>query len=671
MSINPGSKVACVLVGLPGTSKTLVAQKVCRYFQWLGINSKVFNVGNYRRKLVGAAQPHHFFDPSNQVGCRFRTEAGQTAFNDMLNWFATEDVEFGAGSMVGIYDATNATRAKRDSILKQCEQHKVEVMFIESALLENEAWHQTNATEIQRSCPDYAQMDPELALQDFKARVSHYEANYESMTTEQDRDLTFIKLVDAGSHIIINRIRGYLQSRIVYYLMNLRVAPKTIYFSRHGESLFNVMGLLGGDSDLSARGKQYARALPSLVATHIPNADRLTVWTSTKKRTIATAAHLPHKKVAWKALDELEAGKADGLTYEQVEERFPEDFANRDNDKYNYRYQDGESYRDVVARLESVIMDLERQDHVLVIGHQAILRCLYAYFMNYSFERLPYIKIPLHTLIQLTPGAYKCEEKRFKVDIEAVDTHRPKPKAAGLPNGVVDTQEQPPHHDDPLIDAPSTVLPPATATTTAANAFTQDHGKTLLSAAAEETPRIIFSNLTTNTFRDSLYPTADSLNQPKSAPVAVNNTNSTDSALPSPPSPPSSIPVPPLEEKAKLIAEALMQANAIESLASPAVALNLDEIVTPVPEQEIGGHKGGPLLVGTDSSNSNGASSGIVRSSSLESVATPPMTPVPSKDERATSTVAQVGESVAASASKDLASFQIPVNPQTIAAACV
>lgn len=36
----------------------------------------------------------------------------------------------------------------------------------------------------------------------------------------------------------------------------------------------------------------------------------------------------------------------------------------------------GESYRDVVVRLEPVIMELERQDSILVIGHQAIIRCL-------------------------------------------------------------------------------------------------------------------------------------------------------------------------------------------------------------------------------------------------------------------------------------------------------
>lgn len=59
-------------------------------------------------------------------------------------------------------------------------------------------------------------------------------------------------------------------------------------------------------------------------------------------------------------------------------------------------------------------MALERHENILIIGHQAILRCIYAYFMNYNHEDLPYINIPLHTVIELTPKAYGCEEKRFK-----------------------------------------------------------------------------------------------------------------------------------------------------------------------------------------------------------------------------------------------------------------
>ena len=92
----------------------------------------------------------------------------------------------------------------------------------------------------------------------------------------------------------------------------------------------------------------------------------------------------------WKSLDELDAGVCDSMTYEEIEEHYPEDFANRDEDKFNYRYRGqlsdyiaheltrpgGESYRDVVTRLEPCIMELERQENILIIAHQAILRCL-------------------------------------------------------------------------------------------------------------------------------------------------------------------------------------------------------------------------------------------------------------------------------------------------------
>lgn len=58
---------------------------------------------------------------------------------------------------------------------------------------------------------------------------------------------------------------------------------------------------------------------------------------------------------------------------------------------------------------------------------QAILRCLYAYFLSLPQQELPYIKIPLHTLIKITPMAYGCHEERYPLPIAAVDTHRPKP----------------------------------------------------------------------------------------------------------------------------------------------------------------------------------------------------------------------------------------------------
>lgn len=60
-----------------------------------------------------------------------------------------------------------------------------------------------------------------------------------------------------------------------------------------------------------------------------------------------------------------------------------------------------------------MIMDLERHENILIISHQATIRCMYAYFMGLSHEQLPYARIPLHTIIELKPKAFSCEEKLY------------------------------------------------------------------------------------------------------------------------------------------------------------------------------------------------------------------------------------------------------------------
>lgn len=183
------------------------------------------------------------------------------------------------------------------------------------------------------------------------------------------------------------------------------------------------------------RGEAYALALPELLRkSGVPPGTKIVIWTSTLRRTIQTARHLiaetGYEKLEWKALDELDSGVCDGLTYEQIEEQYPEDFAARDEDKYNYRYRGGESYRDVVIRLEPIIMELERSENVVIVTHQAVLRCIYAYFKNIPQEQSPWMKVPLHTLIKLTPGAYETKEETFNTDIPAVSTWRGKGTSA-------------------------------------------------------------------------------------------------------------------------------------------------------------------------------------------------------------------------------------------------
>ncbi|KAF1863430.1 hypothetical protein Lal_00030454 [Lupinus albus] len=88
----------------------------------------------------------------------------------------------------------------------------------------------------------------------------------------------------------------------------------------------------------------------------------------------------------------------------------------RKKDKLRYRYPRGESYLDVIQRLEPVIIELERQRApVVVVSHQAVLRALYAYFTDRPLKEIPTIEVPLHTIIEIHLGATGVQEKRYKL----------------------------------------------------------------------------------------------------------------------------------------------------------------------------------------------------------------------------------------------------------------
>ena len=203
-----------------------------------------------------------------------------------------------------------------------------------------------------------------------------------------------------------------------------------------------MLDKLGGDSNLSERGECYSQVLYDFVRekmeedelllkemTQDGNEDQLnehyslkslSVWTSTLRRTMQTAAPLKglcSTVMHWKALDEIDAGICEGMTYEQVKEQMPVEYYAREKDKFRYRYPRGESYLDMVFRIEPVILELERQRNpVLIVGHQAVNRIMLTYLAGGKQEECTNIPIPLHTVIQIIPNAYGYTEKRFDLN---------------------------------------------------------------------------------------------------------------------------------------------------------------------------------------------------------------------------------------------------------------
>ena len=397
----PSPKLAFVMVGLPARGKTFIARKMARYLSWLGNRTQVFNVGTYRRARFGSHQHHSFFDPRNESAHAARRDVALTALDDMLAFLR-------GGGDIAIYDATNNTRTRRALVRERCAAEGLEVVFVES-ICNDPAIIEGNIRATKARSPDYEGVPEEEAVRDFRMRIRHYEGNYEEVGEDEGH---FVKIIDVGRKLVLHRIEGYLLTRVVHFLLNLHVQPRSVWFTRHGESAFNVVGRIGGDSPLSDGGRAYARALGGVVRDTIGKA--AVVWTSTLRRTIETAQILGLPYRPWRALDEIDAGVCDGMTYAEIAEALPSEYVARQTDKFRYRYPRGESYQDVIQRLEPVIFELERERApVLLIGHQAVLRALYAYMMDRPASECPFVSIPLHTILELEPTAYGCDERRI------------------------------------------------------------------------------------------------------------------------------------------------------------------------------------------------------------------------------------------------------------------
>eukprot|EP01087_Luapelamoeba_hula_P006148 TRINITY_DN1625_c0_g1_i7.p1 TRINITY_DN1625_c0_g1~~TRINITY_DN1625_c0_g1_i7.p1 ORF type:complete len:596 (-),score=117.68 TRINITY_DN1625_c0_g1_i7:32-1819(-) len=408
-------RMVFILVGLPARGKTYIGGKVCRYLNWLDLPTRVFNVGNYRRTKLGAKQDVNFFNPENEMGRTARLHMAVLALDDMFDWL-------GKGGRIGIFDATNTTKDRRQLLKSRCDDEGVQAVFIES-ICEDPAIIASNLKQVKASSPDFEGLPPEEAVQLFSHRVKLYEKAYQ--TIDKEEGLAYIKLFDVGRKIELENLpSSYLMGKIVFFLMNLHIIPRPIFLTRHGQSQDNENERLGGDSSLTTMGDKYAQALAGWISNRITptNEDgtkrpaHLTVWTSTLIRAITTSQYIPKRKLHLKALDEIDAGLCTGMTYDEIAEKMPEEFAARAADKLRYRYPQGESYEDVIQRLEPIIFELERQrEPVLIIAHNAVIRCLYAYFADKVPEDCPHLTIPLHTIIEITPKAYACEEKRFNL----------------------------------------------------------------------------------------------------------------------------------------------------------------------------------------------------------------------------------------------------------------
>jgi broad specificity phosphatase PhoE/predicted kinase len=373
------------MVGLPARGKSTLALRLSEALEAEDIRTRVFNNGALRRAHLGRdSSLPDFYRPDNEEGRAKRERLALVNAREAKAYIR-------GGGQVAILDATNGSASRREllaSLLTEAPILYVECVNTDPGLID---------AGVQRKVqqPEFAHLSRREAVTAFMERIGYYERIYSSPR-------------DEGCHVRVDTLRNVIQEermpcRIPYYLRIRDVLTsgwvRALYLARHGQSVFNVQGRIGGDSPLTGYGQSQALAL----AREFDNRTIPYIFISRRLRSRQTAAPLQaaHPEavlIQLEELDEIDAGSCDSMTYEEIRRNLPREYDARGRDKYHYRYPRGEGYASMRERVERGFLKAlflsGGQPGIVLIGHQAVNRMILSLFLYRRTEDVPYIYVP-------------------------------------------------------------------------------------------------------------------------------------------------------------------------------------------------------------------------------------------------------------------------------------
>jgi probable phosphoglycerate mutase len=184
-----------------------------------------------------------------------------------------------------------------------------------------------------------------------------------------------------------------------------------VWLIRHGESTWNVNGLIQGHDDaatLTARGRRQAE----LAAEELRGMPIQALYASDLRRArqsaeiVGRALGLPVHHDA--ALRERCFGALEGLPQHSLDPAVIGLWGNRIVD-VNARPEGGESLHDVYQRVGAFVDRIARQRHpgdVVIVAHGGSIRALHAYFAGIPFQDAPWDAIPNGSVSCVPPSVH-------------------------------------------------------------------------------------------------------------------------------------------------------------------------------------------------------------------------------------------------------------------------
>jgi 6-phosphofructo-2-kinase/fructose-2,6-biphosphatase 4 len=422
-------RIVIATVGLPARGKTHTSVAIARYLRWLGVKTHVFHLGDYRRATLGPEQDvpdDYFFLNASPQSVLLRNKILKKCREDIYHFLEHDK------GQVAIYDAVNAITQGRRSLAKEFAKNGIQTVFIESHCTD-ERIIQENVRRVKIGSPDYIGWKDEDAIQDYLARINARIPHFETM---EESDLHWIKMINAGERVVVNNCAfGYLSQRIVFYLLNLHIKSRQTYFARAGTT--RDEDSYKADANLCEDGRDYAKKMSEVLMRYREEENQrlvdqgspdvslkpLTIWTSTRRRTVQTSEHLANMgyRVRQRSqMSQMNPGVCEKMSEAKIRQEFPAEVTKHEADPYHHRYPRAEvshahmymlahlanrvqSYHDLAVRMEPIILELEREENdLLIIAHESVLRVLYGYLMACNAADIPKLQFPRDEIIEVS-----------------------------------------------------------------------------------------------------------------------------------------------------------------------------------------------------------------------------------------------------------------------------
>lgn len=160
---------------------------------------------------------------------------------------------------------------------------------------------------------------------------------------------------------------------------------------RHALTVDNQKSRLSGhiDSAISEEGKEQI----DKITNYLKDFDIDKIYTTTSSRTKDTVKKLSELKsieiIEKESLKEISFGDFEGLTFDEIKDKYPKEFQDMIEKGYEYKYPNGESlidsYNRVCIELDNIISNNDDRT-ILICSHGGTIRNIITYLISNSYK---------------------------------------------------------------------------------------------------------------------------------------------------------------------------------------------------------------------------------------------------------------------------------------------